>query len=122
MSDNNTDPILPIPSDLDDQVWQVQEKLQDLRRMTLELGRRYRELGQSPESLRTDNLGKPISPATATKFTQIWLSDADTTLERAQEQLHHARTFSSRLSLTDQADQHREQQLARQRGERRRTR
>ncbi|MGY4100742.1 hypothetical protein ACW2Q0_14490 [Nocardia sp. R16R-3T] len=122
MSNNANEPILPIPSDLDDQVWQVQEKLQDLRRMTLELQRRYRELAQSPESLRTDNLGKPISPAAATEFARTWLGDTDTTLERAQEQLAHARTFSSRLSLTDQASEERDHRLAERTQRPRRTR
>ncbi|MEU7141705.1 hypothetical protein ABZ942_19800 [Nocardia sp. NPDC046473] len=112
MPDNQNEPILPIPSDLYLEVGAVQDQLEDLQRKLLDLQQRYHELGQSPRSLDVDNLGDPISPLHATQNTEGWLASADSNLWRASEQLSRARGYASRLRLTAQACEEREQQLS----------
>ncbi|MFI9406865.1 hypothetical protein [Nocardia sp. NPDC052316] len=115
MYDNQNEPILPIPSDLYLEVGEVQDQLDDLQRKLLDLQHRYHELTRSPRSLDVDNLGEPTSPLYAAQMTEGWLASADSNLWRASEQLSRARGYASRLKLTEQACQQREQQLAQHR-------
>lgn len=112
MPATNPEPILPIPSDLHEQTWAAAEALQSLRRQIGDLQQSYRELEGSPESLRTDTLGDPIDPATATSAAQMWLASTDRALSAADDGLRRASSYTTRLSLTEQACDEREQRIA----------
>ncbi|MGW5572631.1 hypothetical protein ACWEVD_15615 [Nocardia thailandica] len=112
MPATSPEPILPIPSDLHEQTWAAAEALQRVRRQISELEQQYRELGHSPESLRVDNLGDPIDPATATSATQMWLASTGRALQAADDGLRRATSYTTRLSLTEQACDERDQRIA----------
>ncbi|CAM4487195.1 hypothetical protein NONI108955_34345 [Nocardia ninae] len=121
MPDNDSDAVLPIPSDLYRDMAGLQDRIEVLRADLTRTLMRYRELGQSPDSLAVDNLGEPIEPAEANARVLHGLQLTDCELQAAAEWLSTTSgRYASRLKLTDTADQHRERQLARQR--RRRTR
>ncbi|QBS40399.1 hypothetical protein [Nocardia sp. CS682] len=115
------EPILPIPSDLYRDIAGLQDRIDAVRADLTRTAMRYRELGQSPESLAVDNLGDPIEPAEANNRVLNGLQLTDCELQAAAEWLSTTSgRYASRLKLTDTADQHRERQIAQQR--RRRTR
>lgn len=111
MPDDTTDPILPIPSDLDQQAWDIKDAVTDVRRRVQDLQNHYRDLSQAPESLRTDDLGRPITAAEATNLTLTWLESADRALAAAEDGIRRTHAYTSRLSLTDQAFEERQQHL-----------
>ncbi|MFD6102652.1 hypothetical protein ACFWFQ_08290 [Nocardia salmonicida] len=102
------EPILPIPSDLDQRTWQAREALDALRHQIQTLHEHYGELHNSPESLRTDNLGQPMQPSEATSAAQMWLASTGRALSAAEDGLRRANSYTTRLSLTDQASEERE--------------
>ncbi len=102
------EPILPIPSDLDQQTWEAREALDALRYQIQTLHTRYGELHKSPESLRTDDLGHPMEPHEATSAAQMWLASTDRALSAADDGLRRANSYTTRLSLTEQASEERE--------------
>lgn len=112
MPATSPEPILPIPADLHAQTWAAAEALQNVRRQISELQHQYRELGHSPESLRTDTLGDPIDPATATNAAQMWLASTGRALQAADDGLRRATSYTTRLSLTEQACDERDQRIA----------
>ncbi|QVI22910.1 hypothetical protein KHQ06_08080 [Nocardia tengchongensis] len=114
MSTNRDEQILPIPSDLYTEVGQVENRIEELRRDVRRLRNRYAELRESPESLRTDSLGRLIEPRQAVEEAYRGLDDAEFNLEYSAEASRWARNHASRLSLTDAAVEHREQLLAEQ--------
>ncbi|MFF2082860.1 hypothetical protein ACFVVM_03755 [Nocardia sp. NPDC058176] len=112
MPDNHPDPILPIPSDLHLNTEDATEALHEVRRQVAQLGQRYRDLLAEPESLRTDDLGRPIAPAEAVNCALMWLESTDRALSAAEDGIGHARSYTTRLSLTEQACDEREQRIA----------
>lgn len=115
MRENSNDPILPIPSDLYAEIGQVEDRVRELSRDVRRLRNQYSELQRSPESLRTDNLGRPIEPSVAVEDAYLSLDTAEFNLQYTVESLRCAHSAGSRLSLTDAAAEHREQLLARRR-------
>lgn len=109
---NPPEPILPIPSDLDQQRWAAYETLQNLRRQISDLEANYRALSHEPEAMRVDSLGDPIDPATATNAAQMWLASTGRALSAADDGLRRAGSYTSRLSLTEQACDVREERIA----------
>ncbi|MVU79479.1 hypothetical protein GPX89_19800 [Nocardia sp. ET3-3] len=114
MHDNTNEQILPIPSDLYAEIGQIEERIYELRRDVRRLRNRYAELRQSPQSLRVDNLGQAIEPREAVEAAYQALDSAEFNLDDTSESLGWAHRAGSRLSLTDAAAEHREQQLAQQ--------
>ncbi|WP_433562317.1 hypothetical protein ACQP1O_33200 [Nocardia sp. CA-151230] len=115
MPDNRNDQILPIPSDLYTEIGQLADRVYELRRDLRRIRNQYAELRQSPESLRTDNLGEPIDPREAVEAAYQGLDAAECDLANTGESISWAHGRASRLSLTDAACEHREQLLARRR-------
>lgn len=111
MPNNTNEPILPIPSDLDQQTWETREALQNVCRQVADLQKDYRALHSAPESLRTDDLGQPMDANEATNAALMWLDSSARALSAAQDGMRRAGSYTSRLSLTDQASEDREQQL-----------
>ncbi|MEV6388899.1 hypothetical protein [Nocardia xishanensis] len=103
--------ILPVPSDLDEQLWEFSERIEEIRRDLLAMQRRYNELRKAPESMRVDSLGEPTTPEQATERVLTALVGADARLAETTDTLAHARRSSSRLALTDAAAEQREQLL-----------
>lgn len=112
MSDNHNEPILPIPSELYTEIGKVEDRVRELRRDVRRLRNRYAELRQSPQSLRVDNLGKPMEPREAVEAAYQALDAAEFNLDDTSEAIGWAHSVGSRLSLTDAAAEHREQLLA----------
>ncbi|MEU4417315.1 hypothetical protein [Nocardia salmonicida] len=111
MPENTNEPILPIPSDLDQQTWDTRNALQSVCRQVIELQKGYRVLHSSPESLRTDELGQPMDAHEATNAALMWLESSARALSAAQDGMRRAGSYTTRLSLTDQASEDREQRL-----------
>ncbi|WP_433193817.1 hypothetical protein ACQP1G_34230 [Nocardia sp. CA-107356] len=125
MSTNRTpdDPILPVPSELYEDLGEVQERVEELYRDLARIRRSYEQLSRSPESLRVDDLGSPTTPLRASAHAQEWLTEAASSLRRTHAEIDTARGHGSRLALTDAACEHRDKQPERQRcGDRCRTR
>ncbi|QLY33965.1 hypothetical protein H0264_18570 [Nocardia huaxiensis] len=114
MFDNRNEPILPIPSDLYDEIGHLGDRVQALRADITRIRHRYAELAQSPKSLRVDELGRPIDPREAVILTHQALRVIDRDLETVENGLRYAHGPASRISLTDTAAEHRNQQLAAQ--------
>lgn len=112
MPANTPEPILPIPADLDEQRAQTYEALVNVRRQISELESSYRDLARSPESMRTDSIGDPIAPNEATSAALMWLASTGRALSAADDGLRRAGSYTTRLSLTDQACDEREQRIA----------
>ncbi|WP_431963279.1 hypothetical protein [Nocardia sp. bgisy134] len=110
MADQNRR-ILPIPSDLDEQLWEFEERIEEVRRDLRAMQQRYTELSQAPEAMRVDSLGELITPEQATEQVLIALVGADARLAETAGTLSRSRRYSSRLSLTDAAAERREQLL-----------
>ncbi|MFJ9368779.1 hypothetical protein ACIRRA_30735 [Nocardia sp. NPDC101769] len=115
MFKSRNEPILPIPADLYDEIGDLAERVQALRADVTRIRNRYAELAQSPKSLRVDNLGAPTDPREAVILTHTALRAVDRDLETVEKGLTYAHGPASRISLTDAAVEHREQQLAQQR-------
>lgn len=115
MSDNTNDPILPIPSDLYLEMGELADQVDNLRNKLRKLDNRYRELRRAPAALDVDTLGKFITPEAAIDLTQGWLAAADENLSGASEEIGRAHGHASRLKLTDQAAEEREQRLTQRR-------
>ncbi|MFC8385843.1 hypothetical protein [Nocardia sp. NPDC057272] len=111
MPENANEPILPIPSDLDKRIWQARAALDALRHQIQTLHERYGELHESPESLRTDNLGNPMEPSEATSAAQMWLASTSRALSAAEDGLRRANSYTTRLSLTEQASEERQDRV-----------
>ncbi|WP_328712268.1 hypothetical protein [Nocardia salmonicida] len=111
MPENTTEPILPIPSDLDQQTWQAREALQNVRRQICELEKSYRALHGSPDSLRTDDLGQPTTPTETTSAALMWLASTGRALSAADDGMRRAGSHTTRLSLTEEACDERERRI-----------
>lgn len=85
MSDNHNEPILPIPSELYTEIGKVEDRVRELRRDVRRLRNRYAELRQSPQSLRVDNLGKPMEPREAVEAAYQALDAAEFNLDDTSE-------------------------------------
>ncbi|MEU4811885.1 hypothetical protein AB0H20_22000 [Nocardia fluminea] len=112
MPDNTHEPILPIPSDLDQQTYRVQDAIEEARRQVIELHCRYTDLAQAPDALRTDTIGADTTPTEATNGALMWLESTNRALFAAQDGIGRARNHTSRLSLTEQACDERDQRIA----------
>ncbi|MFD0362733.1 hypothetical protein ACFQZZ_14915 [Nocardia sp. GCM10030253] len=122
MSDNTNEPILPIPSDLYREMAGVYDRINQVRDALIRLREPYFDLEATPQSLAVDNLGEPTTPTKATAVVLGELLIASAYLDRVEAAIDRARQPANRLKLTDQADQHRERQLAEQRPRTERTR
>ncbi|MFE9323542.1 hypothetical protein ACIHDR_19505 [Nocardia sp. NPDC052278] len=123
MPDDTNDPILPVPSELYQDLAEFYDHINQMRDQLNRVSERYVDLAHSPQSLAVDNLGEPIEPIDANGAVLTALDDADRRLCRVEAAIDEARKNASRLKLTDQADEHRNQQLEQQRrGTRRRSR
>ncbi|MGV9616275.1 hypothetical protein [Nocardia xishanensis] len=101
--------ILPIPSDLHEQLGEFSERIAELRRDLLTMQRRYNELREVPEAMRVDSLGEPTSPEQTTEHVLAALMGTDKRLVATADTLLRARRHSSRLALTAAAAERREQ-------------
>ncbi|UFS99098.1 hypothetical protein [Nocardia huaxiensis] len=111
MSHNGNDPILPVPSDLYNDIGGIEDRVRQLRRDIRVIRNQYAELRQSPDALRVDELGEPIAPTDAIGSAEHALQWAEYHLQDTSEAIDSAHQSASRLSLTEAACEHREQQL-----------
>ncbi|MFG3620806.1 hypothetical protein [Nocardia sp. NPDC047654] len=111
MSDTTNDPILPVPCELDRQLWEYSERIEQVRRDLLTMQWQFSELQGAPESIAVDSLGEPIDPQQATERVLTALVAADAALGATADTLSGARRYSNRLKLTDAAAEVREQRL-----------
>ncbi|WP_280434441.1 hypothetical protein [Nocardia carnea] len=112
MTYDQPDPILPVPADLYAELSEVEDQLSEVQRRLREIGNRYGLLADSPDALDVDTLGKPttadreiLAVLDALDDTAFRLNDADLCLDRS-------RGHASRLKLTEQACEQREQRIA----------
>ncbi|MFE3222920.1 hypothetical protein [Nocardia sp. NPDC059228] len=115
MFKNRNEPILPIPSDLYNEIGQLADRVQALRADVARIRGQYAELAESPKSLRVDELGAPTDPREAVILTHTALRAVDRDLETVEKGITYAHGPASRISLTDAAAERREQQLGQQR-------
>ncbi|MFD6357264.1 hypothetical protein [Nocardia tengchongensis] len=115
MFKNRREPVLPIPSELYDEIGQLGDRVRGLREDIARIRGQYALLVQSPKSLRVDELGAPTDPRDAAILTHQGLRVVDRDLETVAKGIGWAHGPASRISLTDAAVEHREQQLAQQR-------
>ncbi|MGY1946166.1 hypothetical protein [Nocardia asiatica] len=111
MSQNTNDPILPIPCELDRQLWEYTERIEQVRRDLLTMQWQFSELQCARESIAVDSLGEPIDPQQATERVLTALVAADAALGATADTIGGARRYSNRLKLTDTAAEVREQRL-----------
>ncbi|MFF0633491.1 hypothetical protein ACFYTS_13430 [Nocardia sp. NPDC004151] len=109
------EPVLPIPSELYDEIGQLGDRVRGLREDIARIRGQYALLVQSPTSLRVDDLGPPTDPREAAILTHQGLRVMDRDLETVEKGISWVRGPASRISLTGAATDHREQQIAAQR-------
>ncbi|MFE3000732.1 hypothetical protein ACFXG4_37750 [Nocardia sp. NPDC059246] len=112
MFKNRNEPILSVPSELYDEIGQLGDRVRELRADITRIRGQYAQLAKSPNSLRVDELGAPTRPTEAVILTHTALRAADRDLETVEKAIGWAHGPASRISLTDAAADHREQQLA----------
>lgn len=115
MFKNRKEPVLPIPSELYDEIGQLGDRVRGLREDIARIRSQYALLVQSPKSLRVDDLGAPTDPRDAAILVHQGLRVVDRDLETVAKGIGWVHGPASRISLTDAAVEHREQQLAQQR-------
>ncbi|MFD0000163.1 hypothetical protein [Nocardia sp. NPDC127526] len=112
MPKNHPDWIMPAPSELYDRLYEVTERIAELRREMAQIKLDYGRLHQKPEALAVDDLGDPIDPVQVTEEVMWDLQDADRELYSAAATVSRTRgKFATRLKLTDAAAEQRWQQL-----------
>ncbi|MEU1205483.1 hypothetical protein [Nocardia sp. NPDC005825] len=114
MFKNRREPVLPIPSDLYNEIGELGDRVRELREDIARIRGQYALLVQSPNSLRVDELGAPTDPREAAILTHQGLRVMDRDLETVEKSISWVRGPASRISLTDAAAEHRDQQLAAQ--------
>ncbi|MET8428369.1 hypothetical protein [Nocardia sp. NPDC004860] len=112
MFKTRNEPILPVPSELYDEIGQLGDRVRALREEVIRIRSQYAQLAKSPKSLRADELGTPTDPHEAVVLTHTALRAVDRDLETVEKGIGWAHGPASRISLTDAAVEHREQQLA----------
>ncbi|MFE3799282.1 hypothetical protein [Nocardia tengchongensis] len=115
MFKNRKEPVLPIPSDLYDEIGELGDRVRGLREDIARIRGQYALLVQSPTSLRVDELGPSTDPREAAILTHQGLRVMDRDLDTLEKGIGWVRGPASRISLTDAAADHREQQIAAQR-------
>ncbi|MEV6361330.1 hypothetical protein [Nocardia asteroides] len=112
MPATSPEPILPIPSDLHQTTNAAADNLNYVRHQIGQLQCHYRELLAEPDALRTDSLGRPMEPVEAVNCALMWLESTDRALSAAEDGIRHASSYTTRLSLTEQACEERDQRIA----------
>ncbi|WP_433491990.1 hypothetical protein [Nocardia grenadensis] len=103
--------ILPVPVDLYEELGDLDDRICEVRAQLNSLQRRYDELGVNLESLDVDTLGRPTTPAEEMDQTAEALTRMNYRLDQVRILLDQARSRASRLKLTEEAAEHREQQI-----------
>lgn len=114
-SEKSTDsPILPVPSDLYTELSELSDQLRQVQRAVCSVEARYLDLGGHLDALDVDTLGRSTTPDQEVDRCLDALEETRFALDRAGRWLDAAHIHSSRLKLTDQAADEREQRIAAQ--------
>ncbi|MFI5716078.1 hypothetical protein [Nocardia sp. NPDC051750] len=104
--------ILPVPCDLYQELGELQDQAYQLHRRLLDVERSYLKLFHSPDALDVDNLGEPTSAHQKVTDVLDTIGASRHRLFDSASEIGRAHSHASRLKLTEQAAEEREQRVA----------